>query len=460
MCQNNPTVLRLKDDDNRETHIKVSLKYIPVKMLLDPSESINNMGNLRVDVLDGADLPAADSNGKSDPYAKFELNGQDIFKTKTQKKTLNPTWNEFFEVPITSRTAAKFHVNVYDYDFADKPDFLGGADINLDDLEPFRAKEVKLLLDGKSGSIRLRLLFRPDYVTRSRLGTGTFSGTFGTPGRIVTGVAGAPLKGGAAVAGVVGHGVGKGASFLKRGFTGRKKDDDSNSSTPTASIPELPSILANGEALHSGPGGLRRSTGLALDGADALREPPKTPPAPAGASNGSTPSPHHQRAPSLGGASIHSMAPSGAGAGTASFQVVSATGFPPSADIYVIIRQLTPKEKTVGKTKHQKGPAGEVRYDESFKHACTADTQFRIEVKDHHTFGSDDDLGEALFFVNDSAQENEKEVKVGTGSVIIKSSFVETQSTSDSPRSNNPMRRSFLSKKETRPSMSRDGPLS
>lgn len=77
-------------------------------MQLDPSESINNMGKLRVDVLDASDLPAADRNGYSDPYCKFELNGREIFKTKTQKKTLHPAWNEFFEVDVASRVAADF----------------------------------------------------------------------------------------------------------------------------------------------------------------------------------------------------------------------------------------------------------------------------------------------------------------------------------------------------------------
>lgn len=66
------------------------MKYIPVKMELDPSESINNMGTLRVDVLDADDLPAADRNGYSDPYCKFNLNDKDIHKTKIQKKSLHP----------------------------------------------------------------------------------------------------------------------------------------------------------------------------------------------------------------------------------------------------------------------------------------------------------------------------------------------------------------------------------
>ncbi|KAK6865488.1 hypothetical protein PG995_002016 [Apiospora arundinis] len=429
-CLNNPTVLKFKDGENGATWVKVSLKYIPVQMELDPSESINNMGNLRVDVLDAAGLPAADSNGKSDPYARFELNGQDVYKTKTIKKTLDPVWNEFFEIAVPSRTAAKFHVNVYDYDFADKPDFLGGADINLEQLDPFKAKEMKLLLDGKSGSIRIRLLFRPDYVTRTRMGTGTFSGTFGAPGRIVTGVAGAPIKGGVAVAGVVGHGVGKGASFLRRGFRG-KKEEDTNGSLMPPTNPDIPSIVTNGEAPAPGPG-LRRSTGPLLDGAES----PETPLL-------------------LHTATITSvlqawvvMAPGAAGAGTATFTVVSATGFPPSVDAYVLIRQLAPKEKVVGKTKHHESATSQIQYGETFKHTCTADTQFRIEVKDHHTFGSDDDLGETLYFVDDTQSGGEKEIKVGTGAVIIKSSFEENRPTtsSDSPRSGNTVRRSFLSK--------------
>ncbi|KAI1106687.1 tricalbin [Jackrogersella minutella] len=437
-CLNNPTILKLKDEENRVATVKVSLKYIPVRMQLDPSESINNMGNLRVDVLDAADLPAADSNGKSDPYCKFELNGQDVFKTKTQKKTLNPVWNEFFEVPVPSRTAAKFTCKIYDYDFADKPDFLGGADINLEQLDPFKAKELKLLLDGKSGSVRLRLLFRPDYVTRSRLGTSTFSGTFGGPGRIVTGVVGAPVKGGVAVAGVVGHGVGKGASFIKRGLRG-KKDDDSNGLVPTSSNSDIPTIVTNGpDAPASGPG-LRRATGLSVDGEAAAR--PVTP-------NGKT----HGRNPSLGGVSIHSLAPGSAGAGTATFTVVSASGYPASSDIYVLIKQLTPKERTIGKTKHHESP-DVVRFDETFKHTCTADTQFRIEVKNHHTFGSDDDLGEVLYFVDESGG-GEKELAVGTGTVVLKSTFVDNNT--ESPRSvNSGLRRSFLSKRESK---SREGP--
>jgi len=431
----------MKDEEGKVSSVKVSLKYIPVKMQLDPSESINNMGNLRVDVLDAQDLPSADSNGKSDPYVKFELNGEDIFKTKTQKKTLHPAWNEFFEVTIPSRTGAKFRATVWDWDFADKPDHLGGADIRLDQLEPFKAQEVKLKLDGRSGVLRLRLLFRPDYVTRSRHGTSTFSGTFAVPGRIVTGAVGAPIKGGAAVAGVVGHGLGKGTSFIKRGFTS-KKDKDTNGLTPTGSATDVPSITTNGP--DAAPGmGLKRSTGLTVvtDADDSPSE--SSPPGPA---DGGLVT--HSRKKSMGASSVHSAMVPGPGSGVATFTVVSASGFPPTADVYVVIHQVHGgKTKTVGKTKHHKSSTGEVKFDETFKISCTPDSLFKIDVKGNHKFGSDDDLGEASYAVDETTSGQEKEVKIGSGSVFLKSSFTPAETnhlSTDSPKS---VRRSFLGRR-------------
>jgi hypothetical protein len=429
----------MKDDEGKMSSIKVSLKYVPVMMHLDPSESINNMGNLRVDVLDAQELPSADSNGKSDPYVKFELNGVDIFKTKVQKKTLNPAWNEYFEVPVTSRTAAKLIATVWDYDFADKPDRLGATFVNLEQLDPFKAQEIKLMLDGKSGMLRLRLLFRPDYVTRTRQGTSTF-GTFAAPGKIVTGVAGAPLKGGAAVAGVVGHGVGKGASFLKRGFTGKKdKDLDPTPRTSTSDIP----LITTEAADPAEDMGVKTTTGLSVPESGDVTPPSES--SPSKGTNGSTPT--HSRALSVSGASIHSAI----GTGTASFTVVSSSGFPPSSDIYVVITQVRDgKTKTVGKTKHHKSPTGMVKFDETFRISCSPDVQFKIEAKEQHTFSSDDDLGETLYFVDESNSGQAKDLKVGNGTVTIKSSFTPSEGNSgtDSPKS--ALRRSFLSKRESR----------
>ncbi|KAI9166928.1 hypothetical protein HJFPF1_03043 [Paramyrothecium foliicola] len=432
-CLNNPTTLKLKGENGNGGWVKVSLKYIPIKMDLDPSESINNMGTLRVDVLDANDLPSADRNGKSDPYCQFKLNGEEIYKTKVQKKTLQPVWNEFFEVTVPSRTAATFMVDVFDYDFADKPDHLGSAHINLESLDPFRASESKYILDGKSGTLRLRLLFRPDYVTRTRQGTSTFGGTFSAPGRIVTGVAGVPLKGGVAVAGVVGHGVGKGATFLRRGLFGRKDTESATNGSTIPEVPEVPIITTNGDS--SGKSAGHRGT-------ESPKERPVT-------SNG-VPNSNHVRARSFGAASMNSAMPPGAPGGTATFTVVGASGFPPSSDLYVSITQISPNNKAVGKTKHHKTSTGQWNFDETFRFACTPDAQFKVEARGEHLFGSDDELGEHVYFVDESGSGEPKEISVGSGTVVIKSTFQSAESNllPDSPKSHT--RRSFLSKREGR----------
>ncbi|KAF2737672.1 tricalbin [Polyplosphaeria fusca] len=383
-----PTTFVLRDKDGNENKITVSLKYLPVKMGLDPSESFNNQGTLRVDVLDAAELPAADRNGFSDPYCKFILNDKDVYKTKVQKKTLHPAWNEYFEVPVRSRTAANFIVKVYDWDFGDKADFLGQTAINLDILEPFQQQEVTLGLDGKSGAIRLKMLFKPDYVTRSRQGSSTFSGTFAVPGKVI----GAPVKGVGKGAVLVGGGVIRAGTFLGRGFRRRKSrganNDDSDENVPNGSAEDTPVI--------------------SVEGADESPRP-------------ST----HNRHKSWGAQSSASFAGAGFGGGeqgTANLSILKADGFPLGTDIRVHIQG--PKGKEVYKTKHIKSPQGSCVFEnENVKVPCTADASFKVIVKDHSTFGSDDELGEAPFFVDDQGSGSEKAVKIGEGTVTIRSSF-------------------------------------
>ncbi|PON20466.1 hypothetical protein TGAM01_v210697 [Trichoderma gamsii] len=439
-CLNNPTTLKFKSDDGRTSWVKVSLKYIPLKMDLDPSESINNMGNLRVDVLSGHDLPSADRNGKSDPYCKFELNDVEVYKTKVQKKTLSPVWNEFFEVTVPSRTGAKFICNVYDYDFADKPDFLGATVIRLDTMEPFKAMEQHYPLEGKSGSIKLRMVFRPDYVTRSRQGTSTFQGTFGGGSRIVTGVAGVPFKGASAV----GHGVGRGASFLKRGILGKKDRENSNGSlselaeAPTLpGMPGVPSIITNGSDFPASNNSSRPTTS-AVDGSKDY--PPHL--MPEGGSG-------HNRTRSFGSSSVHSAVGVGAPTGTGTITIVGASGYPQSTDLYISITQIAPKEKVVGKTKHHKSSSGQWNFEETFKISCSPEAQFKIEAKGEHTFSSDDVLGEFFYFIDETNSPTPKELTVGSGFVTIKSSFQPAEDKyPDSPKSFS--RHKFLSKREPR----------
>lgn len=432
-CLYNPTELTLREDNGGTSKITVMLKYLPVQMQLDPSESINNMGTLRVDILDAAELPAADRNGFSDPFCKFKLNGKELHKTKTQKKTLHPAWNESFETMISSRTAADFRVDVYDWDFGDKADFLGGASINLAALEPFEQKEYRYELDGKSGVIRLKMTFKPSYVARTRQGTSTFHGTFAPAGKVV----GAPVKGVAKVGG----GVLKGASFLKRGFTRRESSREeapmTNGSREATPTPEVN---------LTSPSTPARSTTL-TDTASPM-----------------TPSSAVHKRDSSYASTAFATGVRGSEGGVASFTLVSAEGYPEKSDVQVHISMKGAKGKTkeVFKSKHQKPKDGHVNFEEEkFNVSCPADTSFQLVVKDHEVF-RDKELGEAMFFVSDQGSGSEQQIKAGSGTVTIRSSFVPDPSASatgslrpgtsgtDSPisRKEGAPRRSFFGKRD------------
>ena len=432
-CLYKPTELTLKSKNGALSKVVVKLRYLPVKMQLDPSESINNSGTLRVDVLDAVDLPSADRNGFSDPYCKFRLNDKEVYKTKVQKKTLHPAWNEFFEVPVPSRTAANFTCSVYDWDFGDKADHLGATKINLAALEPFRPHEGSYPLDGKSGTIRLKMLFKPAYVTRRRQGTSTFSGTFAPAGKVV----GAPVK----VVGGVGGGMVKGASFLKRGFTRSSKASRDEPMDPNGTVPEV----TEPTPINS-PEGTPVKAAALTDGAVSPSTPSLTP---------------HNRSRSFG--SNLGGAPKGAETGTANVTVVSATGYPVGADVRVYIKMIGGKgAKEVHKTKAIKSSSGKVEYaldHETFKVACSADTQFQVVVKDHGTL-REKDLGEGLFFVSDQGSGAEHAVSAGEGIVVLKSSFTAAggevpddrspgpASGRNSPDSRRDVRRSLFGRKE------------
>lgn len=411
-----PHWVTLRDDHGHDSKIRISMKYLPIKMQLDPSESMNNQGHLRVEVLDAADLPAADRNGFSDPYCRFILNGKEVHKTKVQKKTLHPAWNEFFEIPVASRTAAKFECNVYDWDFGDKADFLGATAINLDLLEPFQAREVTLALDGKSGSIRLKLLFKPDYVTRSRMGSSTFSGTFATPGKII----GAPVKGVGKVAGGVGSGVLKGASFVGRTF--RRKDKHEEGDEEDSYVADIQETTMETDSIAGRPSTAADTNGHAIPSIEAPSDvaPPRTP---------------HQRQPSSGAFSTTPSAAPAGDNGTASITVASIAGFEEKEHkLEVVILQDTGKGfKEVFKTKAIKTKTGEAQYDEESKSIpCSAAQQFKVAVRSHKTFGGDDEMGEAPFFINDQASGGEQEINVGDGVVVLRTSF---QPSDDAPGS-------------------------
>jgi Ca2+-dependent lipid-binding protein len=85
--------------------------------------------HLSIKVKEAKGIPAADSNGKSDPYVVLTIGGQKK-KTKIIHKTLEPKWYEDFRFDIDdSQHVLRFEV--FDHDKFSKDDSLGYYELNL-----------------------------------------------------------------------------------------------------------------------------------------------------------------------------------------------------------------------------------------------------------------------------------------------------------------------------------------
>ena len=102
-------------------------------------EDINNNIKMLFKAIEAKDLLAGDLNGLSDPYLKIPL-GQDgvvdlpqkCNRTKRINKSLEPVWNESFFIEFNPKKCKQLKIEVYDYDYIGKDDFLGAGFFPLD----------------------------------------------------------------------------------------------------------------------------------------------------------------------------------------------------------------------------------------------------------------------------------------------------------------------------------------
>lgn len=247
--------------------ISLSFKFAPaVQFKLPPAESLENQGNLTVAVIKATNLISADRNGTSDPFIRFYVDEQRVFKTETYKKTLNPIFSkdETFTVPIVNRIHTPVIAKVFDWDQIGKDTLLGTCTITFtgEEVETFvtTTKEYKL---DQGGSLTLRLTWRPELVARKRSTTNIFSATTrvftSAPGNALGAgkdVVGAGFGAGGKVLGAGGKAFGSGVSALGSGIRGigkigkKSSSDEAVPSTPP--VPSMPSpaaaAAAGGEA--------------------------------------------------------------------------------------------------------------------------------------------------------------------------------------------------------------------
>lgn len=162
-----------------------------------------------------------------------------------------------------SRVGADFQVEVFDWNQIEQAKSLGTAKIELADIEPFEAAERIVSLShakhGDKGHIRVRFMFQPEIIARTRTKTSTFS----SAGRAVTQIGGLPLAGGEKVfhgVGRVGGGIGK---VFKRDHAKAQESISSAEDAPAgqSSVPVAPdsSSLHGSAVFPSTPGNGRGS---------------------------------------------------------------------------------------------------------------------------------------------------------------------------------------------------------
>jgi Ca2+-dependent lipid-binding protein len=109
-------------------------------------------------VVRAENLQPMDSNGLSDPYVAFEINGKQITKTRTVYETLNPRWEQEFDIWLSDETTVDVLAIVNDEDIitADEECGIVWFKIAPDYFNDFQTHELVLNLSPQ-GTLVLRI---------------------------------------------------------------------------------------------------------------------------------------------------------------------------------------------------------------------------------------------------------------------------------------------------------------
>ena len=166
---------------------------------------------------------------------------------------------------------ASFNLEVFDWNQIEQAKSLGLATIELADLEPFQSVERTVSLasskHGEKGSIRIRLLFQPAFIMKSRKNTSTFSAA----GRAMTQMGGLPLDAGKGVF----QGVGSVSKLAKGVFTGRK-EKSSDEATLHDGTPSLQLTSPSNTVLATASGASALASGVNNGANGGLSRTPQT----------------------------------------------------------------------------------------------------------------------------------------------------------------------------------------
>ncbi|SCU98728.1 LADA_0H14994g1_1 [Lachancea dasiensis] len=415
--------------------LDVRFLYTPAAMKLPASESIEDTGSLKLNIVSADGLPSHDRNNKSDPFVVVKVDGQKVEKTEVIKKSLSPVWNALLEIPIPSRSRCEVLLEVYDWDRAGSNDLLSSTKLDTKSLVPGKTHDLNLDLDPQ-GSIKLKATFAPEYLfpaldpAKGGLAVKPFK-AIGNVANMGVGVAGVGLGAAHSVAGAGLGGVQKGGKFLK-GFGSKKSKKD-------ARMPRSSQDL--GEVQSSENGSTKPRVSMNPEDVDITKpnnsyaevqgsHGPMNDPAPSPTKNGDgssvvgAPGPIHKRSSSSASSFARTLAPNGTYKGKVT--VVGADNMGKASLQVRISLAQGGRIKHLYRTENKKTSDGRVDFDnESFEFKASPEANLVFGGVAAHRFGKDTELGVAQVNLGDSQiqQEGLLSLKLGKGNLLLKIQF-------------------------------------
>jgi hypothetical protein len=110
-----------------------------------------------IKIVRAENLPPLDNNGLSDPYVVLEIDGKPITRTRTMYETLNPRWDQTFDIWLTEETVDVLAL-VYDEDVIGANEECGGVWFKLSPtyFDDYQTHELVLNLHPQ-GTLYLRI---------------------------------------------------------------------------------------------------------------------------------------------------------------------------------------------------------------------------------------------------------------------------------------------------------------
>ncbi|KNE59170.1 hypothetical protein AMAG_03496 [Allomyces macrogynus ATCC 38327] len=131
--------------------LKMSFAFTPVACVIDPTESITNMGYLYLEIVSATNLPVMDRSGRSDPFVVVYLNDEKWHRTTVQRKNLNPVWKERTKLPLVNRSRSQVRFDIFDWDRVGENELITSLDLDVANIAPDEQVTVNLPLADRSG---------------------------------------------------------------------------------------------------------------------------------------------------------------------------------------------------------------------------------------------------------------------------------------------------------------------